>query len=551
MDTSASDDFDILAQLRSNFGTFNGDLTYITQLLREAESTISALPTEQHRDNFLLIDRLRSLLTPIRRLPPDVLGCLFSLSCTESELADKTDCPVVNLSQVCSGWRELARATPSLWARLSMDISKSKLSVDAITSMIDTHLTLSGQCPLHLSLVLPGNTATMMDASRAILRSVASHSVRWETVCLKIFQDLLLDPNLALIRDNLPLLKHLEVWPNTEKDDEEYFPEPIPVLDVFRSAPMLRSFKLGGTDWDDEYALAEIQLPWMQLEDITLGYHRLETASQRLAEASAARAVTFYRCSEGSMTADCWAHNMQSLTICMRNSWRYEVDDFFQNFSGLTLPHLTSLRVLGQNSGYWPTEWSTMVGDFLWFLERSACSLTSFTVVNISISSFDALELLRAMPTLLHLTLHELPDEAFEEGGDTTFTDNFLQQMSLSDTSTNNHGPYLPHLQSLSFRVNSHFNTSLFVRLVRSRWIPNSEHGAEMGVGCLKKVELRFIGGIPTEADFMEEIRPLMVLRGAGLEFAMNGEGARGLVVNRTFLRRSNLTLHMYLQSYQ
>ncbi|KAF5369591.1 hypothetical protein D9758_002658 [Tetrapyrgos nigripes] len=245
---------------------------------------------------------------------------------------------------------------------------------------------------------------------------------------------------------------------------------------------MLRSFKLGGTDWDDrEYPLGEIQLPWMQIEDITSGYHQLETASQRLAEASTARAVTFYHCLEGHMTADYWAHNtMQSLTICMRNSWRYEVDDFFQHFSGLTLPHLTSLRVLGQNYGYQPTEWSTIVGEFLSFLERSACSgLTSFTVVNISISSDDALELLRAMPTLLDLTLHELSDEAaFEEGDpDIIFTDDFLQQMSLSDTSTNDHGLYLPHLQSLSFRVNPHFSTSLFVRLVRSRWIPNSDGG--------------------------------------------------------------------------
>ncbi|THU82810.1 hypothetical protein K435DRAFT_690817, partial [Dendrothele bispora CBS 962.96] len=69
------------------------------------------------------VAKYRSLLSPIRRLSPEVLGLVFLLHCQESGNCfnlDKRDIslPAVDLSQVCTGWRQVASNTSSLWNNL-------------------------------------------------------------------------------------------------------------------------------------------------------------------------------------------------------------------------------------------------------------------------------------------------------------------------------------------------------------------------------------------------------------------------------------------------
>ncbi|THU98844.1 hypothetical protein K435DRAFT_660030, partial [Dendrothele bispora CBS 962.96] len=119
----------ILDTLRANFGTYTSDITHASQCLIDAERDVQRYDNEiqkleadivslrnQQQRIYRRIDQYRSLLAPIRKLPPEVLGHIFSLICTENVAAvSKIDCPAVHLSHVCAGWRDLARTTPSLW----------------------------------------------------------------------------------------------------------------------------------------------------------------------------------------------------------------------------------------------------------------------------------------------------------------------------------------------------------------------------------------------------------------------------------------------------
>ncbi|THU88165.1 hypothetical protein K435DRAFT_680403, partial [Dendrothele bispora CBS 962.96] len=72
-------------------------------------------------------DERRNLLSPIRKVPIEILGEIFAASCGDNGLLittvpeGKISAPTLVLSHVCSLWRNFVISTPSLWARMSVD----------------------------------------------------------------------------------------------------------------------------------------------------------------------------------------------------------------------------------------------------------------------------------------------------------------------------------------------------------------------------------------------------------------------------------------------
>ncbi|THU89871.1 hypothetical protein K435DRAFT_677040, partial [Dendrothele bispora CBS 962.96] len=66
-------------------------------------------------------DERRSLLSPIRKLPIEILGEIFAASCSDYGLLittfpkGKISAHTLVLSHVCSQWRNFVISTPSLW----------------------------------------------------------------------------------------------------------------------------------------------------------------------------------------------------------------------------------------------------------------------------------------------------------------------------------------------------------------------------------------------------------------------------------------------------
>ncbi|KAF5343445.1 hypothetical protein D9758_011808 [Tetrapyrgos nigripes] len=296
----STDSLDILAALRSNFGTYTADVKHISQWLQDAEHNVSQLESRiislrnEQQELLFRIAQYRSLLSPIRRIPPEILGRIFGFCCERSRIAwDYIDCPVVKLSQVCTGWRELARTTSSLWACIDIDVNHPEQDIDLTVSRVKTHLTMSRQSPLHLSLGVNSDEGVDAELCRPVVECLGKHSERWQTLILDVPRDVLLDPSFSSVRHNLPMLTHLDLWP---PDGFHVTPTHTATVEVFSSAPMLRSLKLGSINYSLDPGTTDVEIPWNQLEDLTFTYQYPRNILERLTRASLASTVTIHRC---------------------------------------------------------------------------------------------------------------------------------------------------------------------------------------------------------------------------------------------------------------
>ncbi|KAF5343342.1 hypothetical protein D9758_014181 [Tetrapyrgos nigripes] len=492
----------VLNYLRNNFGTFSGDVQCIRKSLHEAEcdvrryddeirrmeARIVSLRNEQQAILFR-VDQYRSLLAPIRKVPPEVLGNIFTLCCSvESKIAERIDSPPIRLSQVCAGWRELAMTTAPLWARLNIDLNRDMdqmPSGDKMKSMLDTHLTLSKNSPLTLSVTIPSRWDDLEQA-QVVIDCIVPHSSRWQDVSLDISRELLMGPIFAAIKGNLSQLQSLFLWPPSKCSIS--FPTTVATLDVFTSAPMLRNIQIGSL------TQTEPGIPWSQLSDMGLYWQNGTTMLHRIKLASAASTIGIYWCHDVPLPdlQGPLVHNMRSLTL-IQNKYG---SSFRQLYDAFILPRLTTLHLSGAESEIAKVNFPTAylhLPHLLSLIRRSQCSLTSLTLRNLHSPDDDILALLDEIPTLLSLEIHELPTEG--DFDNKAITKRLLLEMTFNHRNPRaNRSLLLPCLKSLSFRVRPFDYASAFVRMVQSRWIPNPDYASAMGISGLKKVVLDVLG---------------------------------------------------------
>ncbi|THU75963.1 hypothetical protein K435DRAFT_706010, partial [Dendrothele bispora CBS 962.96] len=199
---------EILQQLRSSVGF--RDQVHVKSLLHDAEKDLDNYDTEIARLETAIsvlkhkrarleghIAKFRSLLSPIRRLPPEILGLIFLLRCEEignnftfPELYRHL--PAVILSQVCTGWRKVASNTPSIWSDFDFSLGWDEDHFDDPLNQKFNELMLplihlcferSSQVSLNLAVCLRdfgGN-----DDFESILKLFTSTSHRWRSLELR------------------------------------------------------------------------------------------------------------------------------------------------------------------------------------------------------------------------------------------------------------------------------------------------------------------------------------------------------------------------------
>ncbi|KAJ7473920.1 hypothetical protein B0H11DRAFT_1811057 [Mycena galericulata] len=97
------------------------------------------------------IDAHKALLSPVRRLPPEIVQeiCLACLPKHRNAAMSAKEAPLI-LTRICSAWRALALSTPALWATLHLPI---QYIFDGGSLYEPTKwLERSGRCPLSLSI---------------------------------------------------------------------------------------------------------------------------------------------------------------------------------------------------------------------------------------------------------------------------------------------------------------------------------------------------------------------------------------------------------------
>ncbi|KAJ6561811.1 hypothetical protein B0H19DRAFT_1026608 [Mycena capillaripes] len=270
------------------------------------------------------IDAHSALLSPIRRVPDDVLREIFvaSLPETNNAVISSRESPLL-LCGVTSGWRQVALSTPWLWSSLHLVIPDEPY-IKNRSFLIERWLTRSGILPLSLSVGSSPQTYHnfVSGFSRPLFDLLFTVSNRWQAIELMIPRKSL-ENNYApfiLSPTDVPRLTHVKF--NARHGGALYLP--------FLAAPSISSLSLSYMPGVAEMTSATISWPLLT---------RLELFSgPRLSRGNPLRILE--RCI-----------NLESCTLALAY-----VDPDPISYKVLTLSHLHSLSV---------TCWDSTVAAFL------------------------------------------------------------------------------------------------------------------------------------------------------------------------------------------
>ncbi|KAJ7294073.1 hypothetical protein C8J57DRAFT_1270722 [Mycena rebaudengoi] len=182
--------------IRDRIDTGRARLSEIDQIIDHLQSLL--VPLRRERQSVLEnIEQHLAIISPIRSLPYDVLGEIFSW--TLPQLIFCSIEPSQNpwaISRVCTRWRKLALSLPELWSYIRVD-GHERFPL----ALLDLQLERSGRFPLSIAFFSGMNA---MDAFKLLIE----HSDRWRTVQLRLQSWMcpLLDLNVT---GRLPLLRSL------------------------------------------------------------------------------------------------------------------------------------------------------------------------------------------------------------------------------------------------------------------------------------------------------------------------------------------------------
>ena len=172
------------------------------------------------------IDNFNTILAPVRRLPMDVLGVIFShcLATHRNPVMSASEAPIL-LTHICRDWRSIALSIPRLWSRLYIPTLREvrgyrsevlpyflewKRRIEARTEEVQKWLTLSAACPLSITLM----PASDPISHPPLLDSIIQSSRRWQQLELGSFlspESDVLTRLLSLSPDDLCMLRELRI----------------------------------------------------------------------------------------------------------------------------------------------------------------------------------------------------------------------------------------------------------------------------------------------------------------------------------------------------
>ncbi|KAJ6456370.1 hypothetical protein C8R45DRAFT_1110891 [Mycena sanguinolenta] len=227
------------------------------------------------------VDAHKALLSPVRRLPLDIIGAIF-MACLPHRncVMSAQEAPVL-LGRICSSWRSISLATPQLWSRLHIveptpselvpESSKAySAKVAQRLEVTDAWLERSRTCPLSISLESKPDNRAMEPAmfmhphasppQSPFLDALLPFASRWQDMNLV----LPLGPHETLSRlteDDVPLLARLRIFHRPEAMDIPYLTQ----LSILH-APNLTSLSIVGGKTNSLH----LPLRWNQLTDLSL-----------------------------------------------------------------------------------------------------------------------------------------------------------------------------------------------------------------------------------------------------------------------------------------
>ncbi|ESK83221.1 hypothetical protein Moror_3278 [Moniliophthora roreri MCA 2997] len=466
----------------------------ITQYLNDVERDIRSYEAEinQHKAAIMALEsrrnnmkkmaeKYRFLLSPVHRLPPEILASIFGYCCERNVLTPEEPPPAMVLSMVCGRWREILLSTPSLWA--SIDIITDWWDPDDY-SMLDRiaqiFILRSRSQPLTLSLNMEQLLPTFQLV--AFVNALISTSSRWKSLQLSLETSTARDFGLDAIRGKLPLLEYLDlqVW---VYDDTAF-----EVFDAFQECPVLHT----ATFFCQYEFYAHFIFPWHQIRTITFRNTDSQEALSQLSLCRNIRDAKLFCVGDQPHYEGRIVNSIENLHVVA-----IKQADVSAVYQALTLPHLSSMQLEGRGPTD-PIDWTDWdeqpVQDFF---VRSSCSLTSLSLKWLRISDEQTISLLQLLPTLQSLSVEEyyFGQTSASTRPNRIVSSTFLNHLSIDHATPSPRGQFLPRLTDLVLTVHPCApDHAALSNAVATRWLPDREFALEIGVQCLRTLTLKLIG---------------------------------------------------------
>ncbi|KAK1231506.1 hypothetical protein PQX77_005371 [Marasmius sp. AFHP31] len=471
------------------------------------------------------ISRYRSLSSPIRKLPPEVLRRIFGFASDQSYFGIICNSASFRLSSVCSRWRDVALHSPELWADICVSLDYEKAFKPAQLSLARSHT--------HpLALKLEGGQEIPPESDE-LLSLLYRHCDRWREVdltemCMEYIED-----TMAPFGDT-PLLKSAAChWGLADRI----------VGGIISDAPRLCSIKLRSSDTVHHLDMDNDCSPALEtfLEALRRGSKLESIFLHGLAGLilNNGRQDVYMSLSEPVKPV---VSNISSLSARLSNAQSFS-NTLYDMFRSTTLPSLQTLELclvpayefLRKKDYHFPQ--GLHPPTFHAFLERSNCNITTLALEGMNLSDRDVINLLQHTRSLHTFTLCELwattefqgrPEQrAPVKSGYQIVTKSFLKHLgatTLTADAFSTQQPLVPKLKYLKLGVQSHFDADeVFVDMVKSRWESTCGDMCSSDMKQLRTVVLHVVHGELEKGVY----EPLKRIDREGMMISVFGNGER------------------------
>jgi hypothetical protein len=372
----------------------------------------------------------RAILAPVRRLPSEILGEVFSLCLHhrwQDRVFDVREAPLL-ISQVCVGWRDAALSNAKLWSTISIVLQDS---VESELALVETWLDRAGGHPLSIRLIDLWQTA-----AHPVLDLILSRCDRWQHIELDVAPSFFdgLDSGLSTLESASFLTGAIWTQP----------------MNTFLQASRLHCLHI--------FSHCMTQMPWSQLTEL----HAHELSPQKCVEIIR-QTLNLISCELGFILGN----DMEALPppTCQIRLSQLRILRVFSSetgylFDNLTLPALLEIQLKQHDAQVTP--W---IDPFISLLHRSSCAVQKLHLeCDQPISDDRLIRFLQNTPSLITLELRGYAASNLGTRG----------LMSLTHQAFSHQGAIciVPDLQTIKLQyIDSHiFDGGAFVDMISSRW---------------------------------------------------------------------------------
>lgn len=441
----------------------------------QVQATLGQVMSERQRLHDSLT-HYRSLLSPIRRLPSEILSEIFKALPREPGVPYGVSNTPILWTRICSRWRNVAILTPQLWNSIDFIVDE-KLNVRPFTMETwKVWLSRSGACPLAIKVDFQRLQPSCFTYG-PIVDMLTSCSCRWKEVNITApFSS----NRFAAVKGSLPILTDLVIASNETRPSTG-------ILTAFEDAPRLKIATLKSNP-------LQFRLPWAQLQVFSTSHTSIKESLAILE-----RCRNLRRCKLDSyeiapshfVPAPLMRSKLQELDISIpsESSCGYI-------FGSLICPALNHLSIQSHylETLQWPQDQLSS------FLARSSCVLRKLTLHDVSLNYPNLIRCLEELSSLIELDI-----------GESTFPAHRVAS-TLFDRMTNNKRSVMgiqpallvPKLKIFSLNINFAPDGDVLLEMIRSRWNFTQEDGVNRDaqkspVARLESIRLTF--GLETNSE--------------------------------------------------